>query len=145
MSHEFAFTEWQYPRIGSFLPLVLFVPAIWIVGAPFQTNIGVAIGASFAVVVAGLKLKNSKSIRVTRDALQLGDAVIPRKHLGKVEVIPKEKQFFERGANLDSRAFVFLKYGLPEMVRIEIIDKKDPTPYLLVSTRYASRLVSALS
>lgn len=139
------FDEWQYPRISSFLPLVLFIPAVWIVGAPFNTDAGLFVGLGFAILAALLKLKNAKHIRLNESGLQLGNAFIPRDALGKASIIPKEDQFFARGAKLDARAFVFLKYGLPEMVKIENKDPEDPTPYLLVSTRNAKGLVAALS
>ncbi|MEY4320094.1 MAG: hypothetical protein RLZZ471_35 [Actinomycetota bacterium] len=145
MQQNLAFSEWQYPRISSFLPAILFVPAVWIVGAPFETNVGLLIGAALALVVVFMKLKNSRFIKVDGEFLLLGDAAIPRKIIGKVSAISKEEQFYERGARLDARAFVFLKYGLPEMVKIEIKDKNDPTPYLLVSTRRAKELEDALS
>jgi hypothetical protein len=139
------YSEWQYPRPGSYLPLLLLIPAVWIVGAPFGSAIGAYIGLAIAIIVAVLKIVGAKKISVYSDSLQLGTATIPKEALGKVEIISKENHFAARGSNLDSRAFVFLKYGLPEMVKIEIVDKKDPTPYLLVSTRKAAQLVAALN
>jgi hypothetical protein len=138
------YREWQYPRAASFLPVLLFVPAVWLVGAPLQTDAGLYVGIVLALLTSALKLKAAKSIEVNQDNLILGDAVLPRKVLGSITKIEKEDQFFERGAGLDSRAFVFLKYGLPEMVKIEVADAKDPTPYLLVSTRSAEKLMSVL-
>jgi hypothetical protein len=138
------YKEWQYPRIASFLPLVMLPPAVWLVGAPFSTNIGAIIGIAVAVLVALLKIKNSGHIEITATSVRLGEASIPRSAIGKAAVINEQNQFFERGAKLDSRAFTFLKYGLPGMVKIEISDKSDSTPYLLVSTRDPEALVKAL-
>lgn len=138
------YREWQYPRIGSFLPLVLFVPAVWIVAAPFNTSIGLVIGIACALLGAVLKLATSKNIILTKDVLVLGDATIPRKAIGGVSKISKQDQFAARGSNLDARAYVFIKYGLPEMLKIEIRDTNDPTPYLLISTRNADGLAAAI-
>jgi len=145
MPQDQAFNEWQYPRISSFIPVLLFIPAVWIVGAPFNTDAGFFVGLGFALLTTVLKLSNSKHIRVTKAELKLGNASIPRKVLGKAMMIAKDDQFAARGVNLDARAFVFIKYGLPEMVRIENLDPSDPTPYLLVSTRKAKELVDALN
>ncbi|MEY4500056.1 MAG: hypothetical protein RL101_300 [Actinomycetota bacterium] len=144
LEQRFLYREWQYPRVASFLPVILFVPAVWLVGAPLHTDIGLYVGLVFALIAIALKLKTSKHIEVNKDSLILGDAELPRKILGKVTIVDKDDHFFERGAGLDARAFVFLKYGLPEMVKIEIADADDPTPYLLISTRSAEKLLSVL-
>ena len=144
LAQEILYREWQYPRVASFLPVILFVPAVWLVGAPLHTDAGFYVGIVFALVTSALKLKAAKRIEVNKVNLILGDAVLPRKILGRVTKIDQDDQFFERGAGLDSRAFVFLKYGLPEMVKIEVADPKDPTPYVLISTRSAEKLLSVL-
>jgi hypothetical protein len=144
LEQQMVFREWQYPRIASFLPVLLFVPAVWLVGAPLNSDAGFYVGILFALIAIALKLKTSKHIEINQENLILGNAVLPKQILGKATAIPKEDQFNERGAGLDARAFVFLKYGLPEMVKIEVIDPKDPTPYLLISTRSAEKLISAL-
>jgi hypothetical protein len=138
------YNEWQYPRVSSFAPLILLIPAIWIVAAPFNTDIGLAIGAFLAGVAALLKLRTAKRIVVTEKLLLLGSAQIPRTALGRVEIVPSDHHFAERGSKLDARAFVFLKYGLPEMVKISVTDPKDPTPYILISTRNAKQLRACL-
>ena len=139
------YSEWLYPRISSFLPLVMLIPAVWIVGAPLGTDLGLLIGLMLALIAAAIKLKSAPRIQVTTNELILGNAKIPLAALGQVSLIAKEEQFFERGAKLDARAFVFFKYGLPELLKIENRDKNDPTPYLLVSTRRAAELIKALS
>lgn len=145
MAPELAFSEWQYPRVASFLPLILLIPAVWLVGAPFNTNVGALVGLLIAAIATLMKLSNSKHIKVYEDSLQLGPAIIPRQFLGEISVISKSEQFYERGARLDARAFVFIKYGLPEMLKIQLTDPDDPTPYLLISTRNAAGLRAALS
>lgn len=143
-NQDFIYREWQYPRIGSFLPLVLFIPAVWIVAAPFDTNIGFLIGIGLAIIGTVLKLATSKRITLTQDSLILGDATIPRQAIGEVTKISKVEQFAARGSDLDARAFVFIKYGLPDLLKIRIEDHDDPTPYLLVSTRNADAFLLAL-
>jgi len=139
------FQERQTPRISSFLPLLMLPPAMWLVGAPFNTLAGLYLGVASALLIGYLKIKNSRHIEVTTTHLILGDAKLPRKVLGRIELVEPKQQFFERGAKLDARAFVFLKYGLPNMVKVEVNDPKDPTPYVLISTRKAQELVKALN
>lgn len=98
-----------------------------------------ATGLSIAI-----RLALAKRIRVTPEVLNVGKAVIPREFLGTVEVISAENQFNERGALLNSRAYLALK-GLPGLVKIDNIDANDPTPYLLISTRRPEELKKALA
>ena len=86
----------------------------------------------------------AKRIVITESGLQIGNADIPLTALGKAELINPADEFAERGAKLDARAFLALKGGLPQLVKIEIVDKSDPTPYLLISTRKADELIKAL-
>ena len=139
------YSEWLYPRISSFLPLLMLIPAIWIVGAPLGTDLGFFFGLLIALVAGAIKLAGAPKITVSNDHLNLGKASIPRTAIGKIEMIDKSDQFFERGAKLDARAFVMFKYGLPDLLKIEINDKNDPTPYLLVSSRRGKDLIKSLS
>lgn len=138
------YSEWQLPRANSFLPVLLLIPAIWIVAAPFNASLGLVFGVLAAVATTIIKITNAKRIAVTKNDIVLGSAKIPRKVLGEVEIIENKDQFANRGPALDSRAFVFIKYGLPGMVKIAVNDKADPTPYLLISTRRPEALAAAL-
>lgn len=113
--------------------------------APFVGDLGWWIGGVFTAAITALRIATAKRITVTSDSFTAGKILIPRSALGKATLIAKDDQFAARGALLDARAFLILKSGLKDMVRIEITDKKDPTPYILVSTRRGSELVSALN
>ena len=52
---------------------------------------------------------------------------------------------FERGVRLDARAYLLIRGWIPGLVRVELDDPDDPTPYWLVSTRHPVRLAAALS
>ncbi len=113
--------------------------------APFLGDLGWLIGGIFSLSIAALRIALAKRIVITDELLSAGKVQIPRSALGKAKQIEKDEQFAARGALLDARAFLVLKSGLPDLVRIEISDKADPTPYILVSTRRGAELVAALS
>ena len=123
----------------------MLIPAVWIVGAPLGTDLGFFVGLVLALVAGAIKLAAAPKIKVSKNYLNLGKALIPRSAIGKIQLIDKSDQFFERGAKLDARAFVMFKYGLPDLLKIEINDKNDPTPYLLVSSRRGKELIKSLS
>jgi hypothetical protein len=59
-------------------------------------------------------------------------------------VIVQSEQFSERGPRLDARAFVALK-ALSGLVKVQVEDSNDPTPYILISTRRPTQLAEALN
>jgi hypothetical protein len=87
----------------------------------------------------------AKRIELTQSELALGPARIPMKIVKSAELVAKEDQFFARGALLDARAFLFYKSGLPDLVKVNLSDPKDPTPYALVSSRRGAELVRLLN
>lgn len=138
------FTEWQLPNLSSFLPNLLFAPALWLVFAPINQFVGTFSGISLTIVSIALRVLVAKRIAVTESALIIGKAEIPRQVLGEATSIVKVEQFAERGPRLHAAAFLALKSGLPGLVKVQIVDKKDPTPYVLISTRKPAELVTSL-
>mgnify|MGYP000057571175 CR=1 FL=1 len=143
-AHQPKYQEWQLPNFSSFLPNLLFAPAVWLVFAPINQLIGTIGGLGLTAISIALRFAVAKKIVVTDNSLQIGKADIPLSALGRAEAIATEDQFAERGSQLDARAFLALKGGLPGLVKVQVVDKSDPTPYLLISTRQADDLVKAL-
>jgi hypothetical protein len=145
MSTNPRFSEWQLPNFSSFLPHLMITPAIWMALAPINPDLGLVVGLLFTAVTVALRFVIAKRILVDDANIKLGQATIPLKFVGKATSIAKEDQFFARGALAHPQAFLLLKSGLPGLVRIEMKDPNDPTPYLLVSTRKGEQLIQALS
>jgi hypothetical protein len=139
------YREFQIANLSSFLPNLLIAPAVWLVFAPINDQIGLVTSIVLTLASIAIRIFTTRTIAVTIDSLRIGNALIPRKALGKAVEVRKQDQFTERGSNLDSRAFLALKSGLPGLVKIEVTDDEDPTPYLLISTRRASELVELLN
>ena len=112
--------------------------------APFNQTLGVALGVTLMLATTALRFVVARRIVVTDTSLELGRATLPLGILGKAELIAKDEQFFARGALADPHAFFMLKSGLPDLVRIQIADPSDPTPYALVSCRKGAELVEVL-
>ncbi len=139
------YREFQIANLSSFLPNLLIAPAVWLVFAPINDQIGLVTSIVLTLASIAIRIFTTRTIAVTSDLLRIGNALIPRKALGKAVSVSTQDQFTERGSNLDSRAFLALKSGLPGLVKIEVTDVEDPTPYLLISTRRASELVELLN
>ncbi|PWV84715.1 Protein of unknown function [Prauserella marina] len=95
-----------------------------------------------AVLLVGM---GRLSVRVTEGEepeLWVGDAHLPLRFAGDVEVIGKQDKRKALGPELDPAAFVAHRGWVPSLVRIRLTDPEDPTPYWLVSTRRPERLAA---
>lgn len=119
-------------------------PSFWLVLAPINADLGLVLGIAATALSIWIRFAMSKKITVSEDFLQIGKAAIPRSVLGQAIAIIPSEQFNERGPRLDARAFVALK-ALGGLVKVEIVDSNDPTPYILISTRKPTQFVEALT
>lgn len=93
----------------------------------------------FATVVA-LMVYSSPVIEVTGGRLRVGKAQIKLKYVGLTKAVPKEDAFAERGNLLDARAYTKFQPSVATLLRCEVVDPADPTPYWLFSTRRGDEL-----
>ncbi len=112
------------------LPLSLFLVAL-----PFSEVVSVSLALASIPLVLVLSWLGSPLIALNEQTLSIGQASIETKYLGKAEVVSAQEAFLERGVKLDSRAFTKFQIGVKQLVKIEIQDKQDPTPYWLIATR----------
>jgi len=138
------YQEWQLPRASTFIPHLMVFPSFWLVLAPINADLGLILGILASALSVWIRFAMSKRIIVSEKYLQIGKATIPRNVLGQATVIVQSEQFSERGARLDARAFVALK-ALSGLVKVQVEDSNDPTPYILISTRRPTQLAEALN
>lgn len=138
------YTERLWPSSGFWLV----VPLVGVGVALSLWPLGPAVAVSAAVVVlalcvAGL-LQASPRLEVSGGELQAGRAHVPLVLLGSARAYVGEDARQQRGPRLDARAFLVLRGWVDPVLRIELTDPQDPTPYWLVSTRHPDRLAAAL-
>ena len=112
------------------LPLSLFIVAL-----PFSEVVSISLALASIPLVLVLSWLGSPLIALKEQTLSISQASIETKYLGKAEVVSPQEAFLERGVKLDSRAFTKFQIGVKQLVKIEILDKQDPTPYWLIATR----------
>lgn len=79
------------------------------------------------------------------DWLYVGNAKIEIKYIKKVVLLEKDQFLKIRGAQADPAAFNATRFWVTTGVKVEIKDRKDPTPYWLISSRKAKYLSKALN
>lgn len=101
-----------------------------------------------AAVAAGL-WNHSGVVRVTEGVdgpqLQAGRARIPVRLLTGALPYVAESADEQRRHRLDPRAYLMLRGWIPGVVKVELNDPADPTPYWLVSSRRPDQLARAIN
>jgi hypothetical protein len=83
-------------------------------------------------------------VRVVDGELRVGQAMLPLRHIGRVEVVDRRDKQAVLGPELDPSAFMLHRAWVGPLVRLENTDPDDPTPYWVFSVREPDRLLSAL-
>ena len=112
---------------------------------PAGTLIAVPSSIVVALTLLLLMLVKAPVLEVTTTSLRVGRARIARTHLGVAVVIEEQNAFAERGHLLDARAYTCFQSSVRTMVKVNIMDESDPTPYWLFSTRQPELVAQALN
>lgn len=112
-----------YPGLRAWLPYLLTVPP----------------------AVAVLIWLGRRRVRVVDAEMEVGAAHVPLHHLGAVTVIPPGAKSTALGPNLDPAAFLRHSAWVGPLVRVEVTDPQDPTPYWIFSVRRADELAALLN
>ncbi|MGH3754161.1 MAG: DUF3093 domain-containing protein [Pseudonocardiaceae bacterium] len=111
-----------YPGVRAWLPYLLTVP----------------------LTAAVLVRMGRHRVRLSGGELWVGPAHIPIHHVGQVQVIHPSAKRRALGPDLDPAAFVLHSAWIGPVLRIELTDPQDPTPYWVVSVRRADELAALL-
>ncbi|WP_160666382.1 DUF3093 domain-containing protein [Pseudarthrobacter sp. ATCC 49987] len=116
-----------------------------LVFAPISMTAGLtAVVVLFAIITVLLVL-STPAITVTGSTLRVGRATIERRFVGAVSEFRGKEATAERGTRLNGLAFLCIRGWIDPVVRVEITDPSDRTPYWLTSTRHPDELLAALN
>jgi hypothetical protein len=127
-----------------YLAYLLLTPMVALVAAPFGWALAITFGSLALVVSLALATVLSPLIVVDGARLIAGKMSIPLAAIGEVTEVATQDLRNELGPLLDARAQLLIRGDVKTAVKVEITDGKDPTPYLVISTRRPSELVSTL-
>ncbi|HEY2207551.1 MAG TPA: DUF3093 domain-containing protein [Pseudonocardia sp.] len=76
--------------------------------------------------------------------LRVGPASLPLRFVAGASVVPATSKQAQLGPEFDPRAFLLHRAWLRRMVRVDLDDPDDPTPYWIFSVRDPEALLAAL-
>jgi hypothetical protein len=127
-----------------FVITALVIPASLLVFLPINLMLGVICAAVLYTGCVVLLVVGSPRIEVTDAKLVAGRASLPLPNIGDAQGYFGVEATQQRGPKLDARAWLVIRGWISPVVKVDVNDENDPTPYWLVSTRHPADLVAAL-
>lgn len=138
------FREVLRPSGWMYLIAALMIPTTILVCAPFNLELGIVLSVVVYVAIVVPMVVFSPVIEVTDSELRVGKAHISREFITGASAFAGSHAIAARGVNLDARAWLLLRGWINPLVRVDIADPADPTPYWLFSSRKPEELVVVL-
>jgi membrane protein implicated in regulation of membrane protease activity len=139
------YTEKLWPNFWIWLVSAGLSSAGILMLAPISIWAGITAAIVLFVIISVLLVVSTPSITVTQTTLKVGRATIERGYLGKTTAFRGKEATAERGTRLNGLAFLCIRGWVDPVVRIQIEDPSDRTPYWLTSTRRPEQLIAALT
>lgn len=133
---------WAPPAL--YLATALVIPASLLVFLPISVLTGVLVAIGMEIGVLVLLWALAPTVEVTDTEFRAGRAHLPRTLVGEVEGFEGAAATTQRGPELDARAWTLFRGYVRGVVKVEVRDEADPTPYWLVSVRRPDAVVAAL-
>jgi hypothetical protein len=139
------YREKLWPTPWIYVVSLLLVPASILVLAPVSLPAGIATGVILYVAVIAALTTTSPVIEVHEGTLRAGRAEISLDLTGEAVPAFDADARIERGTGLDARAFLVIRGWVQPVVRVPIVDPRDPVPYWLLSSRRPKELAAAIN
>ncbi|MHB1172974.1 MAG: DUF3093 domain-containing protein [Lacisediminihabitans sp.] len=134
---------WASPWV--FLSTALVIPASLLVFLPINQTAGVVTAIVLYTGCVVILVLSSPVVEVTTEQFVAGRASLPLDFAGGVTAYSGDEATLERGQRLDARAWLLIRGWVGPVVKVELTDPQDPTPYWLVSARRPEMIVAAIS
>jgi hypothetical protein len=144
MTNVPTYRERLWPALWVFLATALVIPASLLVFLPISLPVGIAVAVSLYAAVVVVLVATTATIEVTETEFRAGRARMPRSVVARAQAFEGDQATAERGVRLDARAWLLLRGWIPGVVKVELDDPQDPTPYWLVASRHPEQLAAAL-
>lgn len=138
------FEERVRPNLASYLLSFLAGLGIFAVFLPIAGLLAFFYATIVTCTILTTQIALSPKIVITSDTLRVGKASIALRHLGVAQVYSNNAAREQLGPALDARSFLRIQGSVPQIVKVEILDKNDPAPYWIFSTRHGDEILKAL-
>ncbi|UXM93415.1 DUF3093 domain-containing protein [Paenarthrobacter sp. JL.01a] len=139
------YTEKLWPSLWIWIVVVGLSSAGLLMFGPISPAAAIIAALALLAIMTTMLVLSTPTITVTPDTVRVGRASIDRAYVGSVQAFRKAEATAERGPRLNGLAYMCFRGWIDPVVKIEITDPADRTPYWLASSRRPDELVAALS
>ncbi|MCU1513799.1 MAG: rane protein [Microbacteriaceae bacterium] len=139
------YRERLWASLWMFLATALVIPASLLVFLPINMTAGVIVAIVLYGGCVALLAWGSPVVEVTTESFMAGRARLPLAYVGLVSGYREEDATMERGQRLDARAWLLIRGWISPVIKVELLDPADPTPYWIVSTRHPEAIIAAVA
>jgi hypothetical protein len=118
-----------------------FVLSVW---AALGNSAALMSFLALSALVVVIAIRTRLIIQVTHSELMVGRAHIELKYIGEVTELDSQAMRNIRSRDADPMAFLGIRFWSSTGVKVEINDKRDETPYWLITSNKANQLAQAL-
>ena len=111
---------------------------------PFDQTLAFILAVLVPTSLLILAFRLSPTILLSEDELKVGKMTLPISALGDAKFLAGDEAIYERGPGLSPGSQRLFRGDIATVVKIIISDPRDPTEYVLFSSRQGAELVSAL-
>ncbi|MEI7541259.1 MAG: DUF3093 domain-containing protein [Actinomycetes bacterium] len=119
-----------------------FVLSVW---AALGNSAAIATLLAMSALLAVIAVRSRLVIEITETELKVGPAHIELKYVGTALVLDSDAMRKIRTRDANPIAYLGIRFWSSTGVKVEINDKRDETPYWLITSNKANQLVNALT
>ncbi len=138
------------PSLALYLPVLFVFPAVLLVALPISGWQTATIAGACVTALAALGVSRLGHVIVIQGSganalVRVGQAQIEMKHLGELAVVKGADLAAATGPQLHALSFRKLQPKTGFLIRIEVADARDSTPYWIFSSRKPKELSEAFA
>ncbi len=132
------------PSLWTLLGAALAAPMVSLVFVPLDKTVALLAGLAVAAALIGSLVWLAPVVEVRGGELRVGRAHIPVRLLGDPRGLVADEARQARGPGLRRDAWHLLRPGIDPVVRVPVIDERDPVREWVFSTRTPARVIAAI-
>lgn len=122
----------------------LFLSVVLSIWAALGNNPALAAFIALTGWLVYLYFRTALKIEIDETEIRVGSARIEHRYLGGAKALDNAALKLIRTRDADPAAFLAIRFWASSAVKIELNDKRDPTPYWLVTSNTPEKLLAAL-
>jgi hypothetical protein len=134
-SNSASYSERVFPGLSFFLATLFAPAALYLIVLAFDDLWALITFVVSELAIIFLGLLAAPTLSLSSKTLSIGNVKIPTQYVKAMTVVEASAQQSEKGPKLNPSAYVRFQVGVKGLLKVELNDPNDPTPYWLISSR----------